>query len=375
MEINFYEDRGLILWMALGLILSVLFLFVIYRFIGAFVTALFVYYGSRPIYKQLDNRTTLKRPSVLSALSLLLLFFPVLLLIGYTILIGTQEVSAFLNSVESEQLTNLINIYFPEYNSLSSLTSSIQNPSSLFSEAGIQSFMSVLDYAFNYFGTISSIILNIFITLVLSYYFLKEDKKIVEMFSSKFNFSKTTKQYVKKVDKDFNKVFFGNILNAIVTAFIGILIYTVLEISIASQVGISMKYPVLIGLLCGIGSLIPIVGMKLVYLPVFGYLTLSSFQSGASSLAIWYPIVFFIVSMVVVDGIPDIIIRPYVSSGDIHLGSLLIAYIIGPLLFGWYGLFLGPMLLVLGLRFYTEALPRIISGRNIENHTLFEWNN
>jgi hypothetical protein len=44
---------------------------------------------------------------------------------------------------------------------------------------------------------------------------------------------------------------------------------------------------------------------------------------------------------------------------------LLLAYIFGPLLFGWYGIFLGPMLLVLVVHFVRHVLPELLASETI----------
>jgi hypothetical protein len=76
--------------------------------------------------------------------------------------------------------------------------------------------------------------------------------------------------------------------------------------------------------------------------------------------------VFALVSFVVVDTIPDLVLRPYVSGRSLHVGSVMIAYTFGPLLFGWYGIFLMPMLLVLVFHFARLVLPELVQGREIQ---------
>ncbi|WP_245800247.1 hypothetical protein [Haladaptatus litoreus] len=45
-----------------------------------------------------------------------------------------------------------------------------------------------------------------------------------------------------------------------------------------------------------------------------------------------------------------------------HKGAVLFAYILGAVLFGWYGLFLGPFLLVLVVQFANIVLSDLIHG-------------
>jgi len=47
------------------------------------------------------------------------------------------------------------------------------------------------------------------------------------------------------------------------------------------------------------------------------------------------------------------------------VGLVMFAYILGPLLFGWYGIFLGPMILVLVVHFGRIFIPELLSGTDI----------
>ncbi len=48
---------------------------------------------------------------------------------------------------------------------------------------------------------------------------------------------------------------------------------------------------------------------------------------------------FLVLTIVVVDTIPDLVLRPYLSGERTHVGLLMLAYIFGPIVFGFYGLF------------------------------------
>lgn len=105
------------------------------------------------------------------------------------------------------------------------------------------------------------------------------------------------------------------------------------------------------------------IGIKIVYVPGAIYLFVASVDDPT---LVWFPIVFVVVSFLIVDVIPDLVLRPYVSGRNLHLGMVMLAYIFGPLLFGWYGLFLGPMLLVLLVHFVALVLPELLAGAPIQ---------
>jgi predicted PurR-regulated permease PerM len=134
--------------------------------------------------------------------------------------------------------------------------------------------------------------------------------------------------------------------------------------------------------------------MKIVYIPLAGYLT---FQAAMQGDGWWFVGLFVAVALVIVDTIPDLLIRPYVSGGGslslrhfisdgrseideetadrratpgLHTGTLMFAYVLGPFLFGWYGIFLAPMILVLVVHFARFVLPEIVSGKAIRPYAV-----
>jgi len=108
-------------------------------------------------------------------------------------------------------------------------------------------------------------------------------------------------------------------------------------------------------------------------------------RAGLGSGEWWFVGLFVGVAFVVVDTIPDLLVRPYVSGGGtlslgrfsfvkkdadpqpgLHTGTLMFAYILGPFLFGWYGIFLAPMFLVLVVHFARFVLPELVDGSEIQ---------
>jgi len=152
----------------------------------------------------------------------------------------------------------------------------------------------------------------------------------------------------------------------VLTGSIGVLAYSILNVY--APPGLSIPAAPLVGLLAGVASLIPIVGMKLVYIPVALYLSVVAVLTDPTGL--WFVVVFAAISFVIVDTIPDLVLRPYVSGRSLHVGSLMIAYTFGPLLFGWYGIFLAPMLLVLVVNFARLVLPELLDGDPIKPYAV-----
>lgn len=349
-------DRDRIGWWAIGAALAMALGWVVYSFIGTFVFGVFIYYATRPIYRRLKR--FVKPASLAVAVSLILITLPAVLLLAYTIAIGLQELNRFLKNqgVDVDQFEAILDPYVD-------ISGLFADPVAIINEqVTIETIFQNIGEAGTYLGFFGIAALHLFVIIVLAFYLLRDDHRLAAWFTRRFADSDgVVDLFARRVDRDYSNIFFGNLLNAFLTGIIGAISYGVLNL--ISPAAIGVPYPTLLGLLTGVASLIPVLGIKLVYVPLAGYLVYETF--GLPEL-LWFPIVFVVVSFVIVDVIPDLVLRPYVSGRNLHLGMVMLAYIFGPLLWGWYGLFLGPMLLVLIVHFTELVLPELVSGTKIE---------
>jgi predicted PurR-regulated permease PerM len=346
-------DRARLGWWVVGFALAAAVLYVVYSFVGTFVFGIFLYYATRPVYKRLRRR--IRPASLAAATALVALALPVLLLMVYTAAIALQE---FNNAATQTDLNGLQSAVQP-YVDVSSI---LQRPDELLANPDPQLIRNVGQSALQYLGLIGTAVLHLFVMIAIAFYLLRDDHRLSRFFRRQFaDEGGVVEAYVRAVDRDFNSIFFGNILNALLTGTIGAAAYNTLNF--VAPPGLAIPYPTLVGLLTGAASLIPIVGMKLVYFPVSAYLGVETAVVDPAFL--WFPALFFGVSLVVVDTIPDLVLRPYVSGRNLHVGLVMLAYIFGPLLFGWYGIFLGPMILVLVVHFVRIVLPELVAGEPI----------
>ncbi|QDX41670.1 AI-2E family transporter [Salarchaeum sp. JOR-1] len=354
---EFDYDRARAGWWAVGSFLALALALVVYRFLGTFVFGVFLYYATRPVYRRLKKRV--RPPSLAAAISLLALALPALLLFAYTLAVGLQELDKFL-ATRDIQLTQVEALLQP-YIDVSSI---VQDPQSLLDDPNfVEAVQAFISNASGYIGFIGGAALHLFVMITMAFYLLRDDHRLAQWFRRRFSDSEgVVEAYFARVDHDFSNIFFGNILNAVFTGIIGGISYSALDY--VAPAGLGIPYPVLLGVLTGVASLVPVVGIKLVYVPVLAYLT--GIAVSTSTALLWFPLLFFVVSFLIVDVIPDLVLRPYVSGRGLHLGMVMLAYIFGPLLWGWYGLFLGPMLLVLIVHFVKLVLPELIAGRRIE---------
>jgi predicted PurR-regulated permease PerM len=341
-------DPGRVGLVAFGLFLVAIGLFVVLSFLGVFVLGVFLYYATRPFYRRFD---TYVPSSAAAACSLAMLAVPTVILLGYTAAVGYQELVALAQTYDIAALDSLVGPGFD-------VADAIRNPQTLLESAGTGTLTSVADALVGSLGLILSSLLDIFVALTLAFYLLRDGGRLRTLLenylvrhSEVLDRSDRLDDYFDAIDSDLETVFFGNILNAIVIAIIGAIAFSVLNVFAPATHAI--PYPALLGILAGAASLVPVVGMKIVYVPVIGYLGAQSAVNGTG----WaFLFAFVFVAAVVVDFVPDMALRPLISGGDLHVGTVMFAYIFGPLVFGWYGLFLGPLLLVLGVHFYRIVL-------------------
>jgi len=351
------------LWLLAGIVLLGAIGYILSSFIGLVVVGLFVYYAARPVYRQLVAR--IGHPTIAAGLSIITLVLPMFLLVGYALLIVSREL---------RRLTN-VPAFGPRQLGIDPETySRLTDPSFLLSPAAqelltgafsgsiLDSVVSVAETA----TTLGVILINLLAVAVFAFYLLRDDDRLARWFHTTLDTRGTVfAAFLRAVDRDLSSIFFGNILNAIITGTIAVIAYSVLNVF--APAGAAIPAAALVGLLAGAASLIPIVGMKIIYVPVALYMAVRGvLTAGGESL--WFVVLFAVVSIVVVDSIPDFLLRPYVSGKNVHIGSLTLAYILGPLFFGWYGLFLMPALLVVVVQFAMVVVPSLDLGSSPAPH-------
>jgi len=361
---------GVGLLLVVGLVLS--------QFLPTLVFTVFLYYASRPIYRRLAKlplpeplakRALPYKKQVHAAATIFFFLLPFVLLVGYTFFLVVPELQEFfgeggLGAAYLSQFQDLPGEGPP--GPLAGLGFGdllTMGPAELFEllrNETVQSWLGrVSDTLVDSLSLLTTVLLRVFIMFAGTYYLLTDGPRLVGWFLDTFDGSGVLHEYAAVVDDELSSILFGNILNALVTGVIGILVFSLYNLVAPDSVQI--PFAPLVGALTGVGSLIPVVGMKIVYVPVAALLAVSAIVAGQTVALVWV-LVFLLVTLVVVDTIPDFVIRPYVSGDLTHVGLLMFAYILGPIAFGFYGIFLGPILLVLVVQFFYIIVPYIITG-------------
>ena len=346
-------DRDRLAWWAVILALGAVLAFVVYAFLGVFLLGVFVYYATRPVYRRLLGRVG--SPTLVALGSLVAVALPVLVLVSYTVVVGVEQLSDALSAGPD------FASYLAPYLDVAALRGS--DPRALLdalperlSDLDAGSVRGVLSTVVGYLGAVLTALLYLFVVLALAFFLLRDDRKLARWYRSMVGEDSVSYAFATAVDRDLQTLYFGNILTAFAIAAVAAVTYNALDAAAPAATGVPA--PILLGLLTGVGSLVPVVGPKLVYVPVALYMGAEAALTDPGLL--WFPVVFTVAAFVVVDTLPELLLRPYISGRSLHVGMVMFAYILGPVLFGWYGLFLAPLLLVLIVQSANLVLPNLV---------------
>jgi predicted PurR-regulated permease PerM len=338
-----------------GVAVAAVISYVAYRFIAALTVAVFLYYSTRRFYNGLARLRLPKQIRAITALSFLAV--PLILVISYTVVLLVTELRSFIDQYALIEATASNVSWIQGLEEPPELS-----PSGLYEAYQAGQFDAIIGFLSENASFLTSVIsgffLNLFIVVILTYYLLIDGPKIHEWLL-RFDDDAIVREFLENADAELEAVLFGNLLNVIAISIIAIASY--LGYNTVVPAAVEVPYPALAGALTGIASLIPVVGMKVVYVPLAAATALPTLLGGDPSLLL-YTAAFLLVALVVVDTIPDLILRPYLSGETTHVGLLMLAYILGPVVFGFYGLFFAPILLVLGITFSNTALPRLLGA-------------
>ncbi len=336
-----------------GLAVAVVVGFVAVQFVEALTISVFLYYSTRRYHKALRRlRLTARFRAAITMASLVV---PLFLLISYTVVILVLEVQQLVNEYPVTDIAARNLGWFGGIDTIPEFT--VQGIYTAYQNGELDVFISFLtDNAPFLADLVSNFFLNLFIVTVVVYYLLVDGYRIREWLL-RFDDGAVVREYLEAVDRELESVLFGNMLNVIVTSFIAIAVYSGYNVYVPAAA--QVPYPALAGALTGIASLIPVVGMKIVYIPLTAAAAVPV-AMGADTSLLAYIGGFLVLVFAVVDTIPDLILRPIFSGETTHVGLLMLAYTLGPVVLGFYGFFFAPILLVVGLTFASTALLRLL---------------
>lgn len=345
---------GKLCWLIIGLISIALLIYVLFRFCDVIIYGVFVYYVARPVYRGFVKRYKYERVGAFC--SLVFIVLPIALICIYALGIAYIELSNFWGQTDFRYMDYVNEIVKIIKETVSNIN--LADISILITQG--DKWHVYITQMSSLSGTMSrylNIPLKLFLTFLIAYYLLKDGAKLMAWITDTFLGGKTerTKKFFEDVDSALYQVYFGNVLTAILTALVAVVTFYLLNLVAPPQ--LLIPYPILFGVLCGIGIFIPVVGVKLIWMPLNIYLGIRAYINGILPTSWWFVLLFFVIMFVLVDSVPEYALRPYISKKHVHVGALLLAYIFGVSIFGFLGLFLGPMILIIATSFMNIVLP------------------
>jgi len=343
-------DQKRLGWWAVSLGVAAALAAVAAAFVGTLVAGLFCYYAARPIHRRLTRR--LDHPGAVAGLTLVTLILPVLVLVGYGATVAYSELTAVAGlDTARTVLERLVGDPGP-------LSALLADPSAYLSRLGFDRVQQGLSAALATLGFVGNGLLHLSLALALTFFLLRDGSRIEAWFLSEIADGESTAYaFLRGADADLETVYFGNVLSVLGVAVAAVLVYN--GYNLLAPAAVALPAPTLLALLTGVATFVPIVVGKLVYLPAGAYLLWASVRADA---ALAYPVAFLVVSFLLLDLIPQTVLRPLISGQDLHSGLVLFAYVLGVAYFGWYGLFLGPLLAVLGVQLLKHVVPDLVGG-------------
>ncbi|GKZ14746.1 AI-2E family transporter [Haladaptatus sp. T7] len=342
-------------WWVFVLLLALVAGFVAYSFVGLVVLGVFGYYATRPIYRRL--RVITDSDGVIAALTLLVVFLPIVLLTFYAgFQLFQQAQQAFGGTANSTLVTNYLGA-LPKAQQ-ERVLAAMQQPQQFVSNPQ-KTVQTVLHSGLRVTSAVIGGIMLIALSVTLAYFFLKNDDQLSSGLTQLFGGKDTTAYaYAVAVDEDLESVFFGNLLFIVVMSLIAAAAYWGTNAVAPGDLHVPMVF--VLAFLTGVASLIPIVVGKLVYLPVIGYLGIQAVNAGGDYLVFVGGVL--VVYFLLLDTLPQTFLQPYITGRQLDMVMMMFAYLLGPILFGWYGFFLLPILFILMLEAVRIVLPELLHG-------------
>lgn len=343
-------DRATVGWWLFACALAVVSALVVY--LGAFAFGLFLYYTARPLARYL-------RPSIgataTAAVAVLGLVVPVVCFLLAVLAVALGQLAAARRAVVEchvDPLVPTIDVTTLPDDPLA-LVESLER---LLDDGTVQTG---LDWAVGAASALATASLTLVLVLSFAYFLLRDERRLAGWFRAEIAAAGTPLyRYLARVDRGLQLVYFGNLLTILVVIVLSAVLYT--GLNVLAPVGLSIPVPVVVAVLTGIATFVPLIGRSIVYLVVVTYLSLLALRTDPGRL--WFPIAFSIVMAGGLDSLIRYVVRPYLAGRAVHTGLTLFAYLLGAAAFGWYGVFLGPLVLIVGVEFVRTVFPTLIGS-------------
>lgn len=341
-------------WVGVGFVVLTA-AFVLFHFIGTMMLGLFVYYAARPFARRFEPYVD--SPALAGGLAVLFVVLPFVVVFAGLLLLAVAQLA----SVRAETVTALLEEYFFPETDLSGLPSDpVAFARSLVDTVGLENIQGLLDGVLAVAGVFLTAAFHATLALLFAFFLLRDDRRLGRWFFAELaDRDSPLGRYLDAVDRGLHAVFFGTVITIFTVIILATVAYN--GLNMIAPPGLKIPQPILLAVVTGLATLIPLVGRAPVYIVVAGWMGLVAVTTVGTS-ALWFPVLFLAVMLLPIDQFVNFVVMPYFSGQTVHTGLMLFAFGIGTALFGWYGLFFGPFLLILNFEFVRQVLPELVRG-------------
>jgi len=355
-------------WWILGLVLLAVLGLVVHQFLPWLIFGLFIYYVAKPITQRLEWR--IDSPTLVAVLTLLLIVIPIVVMLGAILLVALGQLVSTIADLPVGRI--LAQLPFP----ISDLPNT---PSEVYDITVVlvqdPSVLPLVGTVGQVIGAIGAVVFNVFLSLLIAFFLLVSDRNIADWFESNvFGEDSLAIEYLSTVDRGLGSIYFGYTMTIFAVIILSAIIYTVFNF--VAPGGLAIPSAVLLAVVTGFFTLVPLVGRSIVYFAIAAALVIQALTVDPRLL--WFPLVFLAVMIIGFDNLVRTYIRPHLSGRLLNTGLVMFAYLFGPPLFGWYGIFFGPFLMVFIVTFVQMILPELANPEHERTdvgseHTLDEF--
>ena len=344
-------------WWAVAALVGLLLLWVGYNYVGTFALGLFVYYATRPVNKRIEARFGGAGRSAM--VSLFALVLPFIVILGLVVATLVNAVIGLRSSV-SGQFAAFVDPYLDGLTAIQTPQQAVDYVQSLLADATVQSG---LDAVLGTVGALGGAVYQTFLIAAFVYFLLRDDSRLAAWVDREItDENSAVSRYLRAVDLDLESVYYGQLLTIFAVIVISIVLYV--GLNLLAPPGMDIPQPVLFAAMTGVATFIPLVGRGIIYTIIAAYLSFVAVTT--DPVLLWYPLVFLFLTFWGLDNVVRYFVRPRLAGRDVPASLLLFTYLLGGGLWGWYGIFLAPLLFVLSWEFLRVVFPRLVRGEPLD---------
>lgn len=334
-------------------ILFILVLLLLFKLVQPVITiilgSILLAYISFPIYKRIIKRIPNKSVSII--LSLFILVIIILIPLSFLAFEITQQGFHFYKSLSDDIAKGAL--FGFGCTSAESKVCSLVNQAEKFSlerlstfgfDKQLKKFLPTLEEKITtLILSIPIIIAKIFLTLVISYFILKDWKNILKKVINLLPMrTKTIKRLIREFENITYTVIYAQLFVALIQGIVGAIGFYIFGV----------PFPIILGVVLAFCSLIPTIGTAIIWVPVSLFLILSGYFSH-DYLILGDGIALFLYGLLIISTIDNILLTKIVhAKSKVNQIIVITGVIGGASLFGIVGIFIGPILLPLIITYF-----------------------